>query len=56
VYCHKRDIGFFKKREKIWPHEGPSIEKEEKNGHMKVQGKIYIPMPLCFPNKGERDS
>jgi hypothetical protein len=49
--------GLLKKREKkIWSHEGPSIEKKKKNGHMKIQEKIYIPKPLCFPNKVERDS
>jgi hypothetical protein len=49
--------GLKKRRKNIWAHEGPSIENFF--GHMKVQeGNKYIciAMPLCFPNKGERDS
>ena len=39
-------------------------KKREKNGHINVHEKkereekknIYIAMPSCYPNKGERDS
>ena len=34
-------------------------KKKKKNGHINVhekREKIYIAMPSCYPNKGERDS
>ena len=45
----KRGMGY---QIKIWTHEGPSIKKKKKNGHMKVQEKRRDSHVLKRFNKG----